>query len=248
MTLPVVTTPMVPVPVLVLRPEPGAAITLREARAMGLDAHAFPLFAVRPLPWEPVPRQDVDALLLGSANALRHGGKGLTLYRGLPAYAVGGKTAQAAADAGLDVVATGRDGLQAMLALIQPRHHRLLRLAGRERVALSVPADVSILTREVYASQPLPMPPELKARLASPALVLLHSGEAAAHFDRLCGEQGLDRSRIALAAIGPRVAERAGAGWRALRSAEMPDDAALLALAAQMCEEAASGSQLPEQG
>lgn len=236
-------------PVLVLRPEPGATATLEAARAMGLDAHAFPLFAVRPLAWEPVPREDVDALLLGSANVLRHGGEALALYRGLPAYAVGMTTAEAAREAGLDVVATGKGGLQPMLAMLRPGHRRLLRLAGRERIDLALPHGVSMVTREVYASDPLPMPRDLAALLAmAPALALLHSGEAAAHFATLCDQARLARGRIGIAAIGPRVAERAGIGWADVRNAARPDDAALLALAMQMCEEAGSGSQLPEQG
>lgn len=232
---------------LILRPHPGATATLAQARAMGLDAHVFPLFDVRPLPWKPVPRAAVDALLLGSANALRHGGEALALYRGLPAYAVGEKTAMAAHEAGLDVVATGKGGLQPMLAMLQAGHRRLLRMAGRERVELDIPAGVSITIREVYASEPLPMPADLAVQLATPAVVLLHSGEAAAHFASLCDQAGIARGHIRLAAIGPRVAARAGSGWAMLRSAERPDDAALLALAGQMCEEAASGSQRPEQ-
>lgn len=237
-------------PVLVIRPEPGAHTTIGQARAMGLDARAFPLFDVRPLCWRPVPRENVDALLLGSANALRHGGEALALYRGLPAYTVGEKTAEAAREAGLAVVVTGRGGLQRVLDEVRPEHCRLLRLAGRERVDLAIPGAITIAAREVYASEPLPMPPALKAQLDRPALVLLHSGEAAAHFARLCDQAGIERGRIALAAIGPRVAARAGTGWAALRSADRPDDAALLALAAQMCEEGGSGShsQLPEHG
>jgi uroporphyrinogen-III synthase len=128
-----------------------------------------------------------------------------------------------------------------MLDALETTHRRLLRLAGRERVELAVPRGVEVVTREVYASEPLPLPPALAALLASPALVLLHSGEAAAHFARLCDEAGIDRARIRLAAIGPRVEARAGTGWADLRSAPTPDDTALLALALRMCQEAGSG-------
>lgn len=223
-------------PVLILRPEPGATTTLGAARALGLDAHAFPLFEVHPLGWEPVAREDVDALLLGSANALRHAGPALAAYRGMPAYAVGETTAEAARAAGLDVVATGRGGLQPLLDALDPAHRRLLRLAGRERVGLQVPDGVTLATREVYASEPLPPPAGLARHLASPALVLLHSGEAAARLAQLCDDMGTPRGEIRLAAIGPRVAARAGNGWSAVRSADRPDDGALLALAARMCQ------------
>ncbi|KMS54382.1 uroporphyrinogen III synthase [Novosphingobium barchaimii LL02] len=232
-------------PVLILRPEPGASATLAAARASGLMAHVFSLFEVRALPWEPVHRAGVDALLLGSANALRHGGAALTAYRGLPAYAVGETTAQAARDFGLNVVATGKGGLQPMLNALDPAHRRLLRLAGRERIELAIPEGAAVITREVYASEPLPMTPDLAALLARPALALLHSGEAAAHFAQLCDEAGIARAQIRLAAIGPRVAARAGTGWADIRCAQSPDDAALLALAARMCQEAGSEHMLP---
>lgn len=233
-------------PVLVLRPEPGAGATLAAARKAGLDAHAFPLFDIRPLPWTPPARDTIDALLLGSANALRHAGEALALYRGLPTYAVGETTAEAARAAGLEVVAAGRGGLQNLLDALRPGHRRLLRLAGRERVPLAVPNGVALHACEVYASEPRPLPAALAALLARPAIALaaialLHSGEAAARLRQLCDEAGIDRARIALAAIGPRVAARAGAGWALVRSAETPEDAALLALAARMCQEAASG-------
>lgn len=224
---------------LVLRPEPGASATLAAARALGLAAWAFPLFAVRPLAWEPVPVDAIDGLLLGSANAVRHAGPALAAYNGRPAYVVGEATARAARMAGLDVVMVGSGGLQGVLDALppQPRPLRLLRLAGRERIVLEVPPQVTLLTREVYASEPVAMPPGLADRLTRPALALLHSGEAGARLGQLCEELGLDRSLIAIAAIGPRVAERAGTGWAALRSATSPDDAALLVLAKEMCQE-----------
>jgi uroporphyrinogen-III synthase len=230
-------------PLLILRPEPGASATLAAARKLGLEARAFPLFAVRPLGWEPPAQGEVDALLLGSANALRHAGDALALYRGLPAYAVGETTAEAAQAAGLNVIATGRGGLQPLLSALLPHHHRLLRLAGRERIVLDPPPTVAITTREVYASEPLPMPEGLAKALAGPALVLLHSGEAAARFAHVCEEAHVDRTAIALAAIGPRVAERAGEGWAQVRSAPSADDTALLALAVEMCQKPAS--QIP---
>lgn len=231
--------------ILILRPEPGASATLAAARELGLEALAFPLFEVRPLPWQPVPRDDVDALLLGSANALRHGGPALSAYAGLPAYCVGATTARAAAEAGLEVAATGEGGLASLLGVLRPGHRRLLRLAGRERVDLPVPPGIAVTTREVYASEALPLPPGLAEALTRPAVALLHSGEAAARLAQLCDEAAIDRARIRLALIGPRVVERvaarAGAGWGEVRSATKPDDAALLALAQEMCQEAGSG-------
>lgn len=228
------------IPLIVIRPQPGCDVTVAAARALGLDAHGFPLFAVRPLDWAPPAPDCFDALLIGSANALRHGGPALAAWRGKPAYAVGRTTADAARAAGLEVIATGHGGLQAMLVALGPGHRRLLRLAGRERVELTAPAGVTIEERVLYASEPQPLPPALSALLAEGAVVLLHSGEAARHFAALCAAHGLERARIALAAIGPRVAAAAGQGWAALRAAARPDDDALLALANEMCQEHAT--------
>lgn len=225
------------IPLAVIRPQPGCDATVAAARAMGLDAHAFPMFAVAPVAWQPPAAHTVDALLLGSANALRHGGAALARYRGKPAYAVGESTAAAARTAGFDVAACGTGGLQGVLDRVRPGHRRLLRLAGQERVALEPPAGVAIEERVVYASKPLAMPDGLRALLREPVLVLLHSAEAARHLAGACAAGGIDRAGIALAALGPRIAAAAGDGWAACRSAAEATDGALLALALEMCQD-----------
>lgn len=226
------------IPLIVIRPEPGCRATVAAARAMGLDVHGFPLFAISPVAWQAPPPDSFDAVLLGSANALRHGGGELAACRGKPAYAVGETTATAARSAGLAVVATGRGGLQGLMNRIDPAHRRLLRLCGQERVPLQAPPGATISERVVYASQPRPLPAELARLLRRPAVVALHSAEAARHFASLCP----GRSHIRLACIGPRVSEAAGTGWAAVDATAVPDDAALLALAARMCQEADGGS------
>ena len=207
------------IPLAVVRPQPGCDATVAAARRLGLDAHGFPLFAVRAIAWESPAPGSFDAVLIGSATALRHGGAGLEVLRGRPAYAVGKTTAEAARLAGLDVIATGEGGLQAVLNGVRPEHARLLRLAGRERVELVPPPGVSLIERVVYASEPQPLPAGLAQVLAGRAVVLLHSGEAARHFAELCTAHAIDRSRIALATIGPRVSEAAQNGWAALETA-----------------------------
>lgn len=225
-------------PAIIIRPQPGCDATVAAARAAGLDARGFPLFAVTPVAWQPPPADTVDAVLLGSANAIRHAGSGLAVLRGKPAYAVGQTTATAARNAGLNVIDTGEGGLQPVLSRVRPEHRRLLRLAGRERIVLTPPAGVEMAECVVYASEPQPMPDELATLLhAGPALVLLHSAEAARHFAASSDARGIARGTIALAVIGPRVAQAAGEGWARLECAPRPGDAALLALAARMCQE-----------
>ena len=225
-------------PVIIIWPQPGCDASLAAARKLGLEAHGFPLFEIRPLPWEAPDPEMIDALLLGSANALRHGGAALGLLEGKPAYAVGEKTADAARAAGFEVVETGHGSIHDLLGWIRPGHSRLLRPAGRQRVEIAPPEGVTIDERTVYASEGLDIPEALAGLLARPAVVLLHSGEAARHFLACCEMRGIDRSQVALAAISARAADLAGAGWADLRIAQEPDDAALLALAQQMCQDA----------
>ncbi len=222
------------IPALVIRPEPGAAASVASLRESGIPAEGFPLFAVAPLAWDAPDPAGFDVLLVGSANVFRHGGAQLTALRTLPVHAVGAVTAEASRAAGFTVAATGRGGLQAVLAAIPPGT-RVLRLAGEERVALAPPAGVELIERVVYASQPQPIPPALAAALAGPAVVLLHSAAAAQHFAAEVDRLGLSRAAIALATIGPRVSAAAGSGWRAVRTAPQPDESALLAAAHELC-------------
>lgn len=227
-------------PVIIIRPQPGCDASLAEALSLGLDAHGFPLFEVRPLPWEAPNPEEVDALLLGSANAVRHGGAALAVLVGKPAYAVGEKTADAARTAGFEVIETGQGTMQGLLGLVRPSHTRLLRPAGQQRVEIIAPAGITIDEQTVYTSEGLEMPEALAGMLTRPAVVLLHSGEAARHFASCCETRGLDRSAIALAAISEPAGAMAGDGWAKLKIAEMPEDGALLALAQQMCKEPGS--------
>lgn len=224
------------IPLIVLRPEPGCAATCMAAREMGLEAHAFPLFVIRSLDWQAPPPDSFDALLIGSANALRHGGTALAAYATRPAYVVGEATAAAAREAGLDVIAIGKGGLQGVLDRLQPGHTRLLRLTGRERVELALPPGVTMAERVLYASDPQAIPVALATLLADPALVLLHSAEAARHFAGECQNHRIDRSVILLATLGPRISAAAGQGWASVSTAGSADDTALLALSAELCQ------------
>ena len=63
-------------PVVAVRAEPGCTATVEAGRAIGLAIIGHPLFEIHSLAWDPPPPGRIDALLLGSANALRHGGGG----------------------------------------------------------------------------------------------------------------------------------------------------------------------------
>jgi len=230
----------VSLPLIVIRPEPSCAGSVAAGLALGLDTHGYPLFEVQPRGWS-IPEGHFDGLLIGSANALRHAGSALERIRRLPIHAVGESTAEAARGLGFTVASVGVSGLQSVLdALAAPS--RLLRLAGEDHIELTPPAGISMETRIVYASEPQPMPTELAETLRGGAVVLLHSAAAARHFAAECDRLAVPRAQLSLAALGPRIATAAGEGWDTVRTATVPTEAALLALAADLCH-ASSGRE-----
>lgn len=224
-------------PLLVIRPEPGCSATVALAHAARLEAEGYPLFEVKPVSWEAPPAGRFDALLAGSANVFRHGGTGLNGLLSLPVLAVGDATAEAALEAGFAVSRSGTGGLQNMLDALPPGSRRLLRLAGEDRISLHHSDDTTIEDRVVYASRPIAAPPALVERMRAPAVIALHSAEAARHLAAQCAANGLRRSPLRLAALGPRIAAAAGEGWGEVAVAALPSDQALLALARQMCQD-----------
>jgi len=222
-------------PIVSIRPGEGGLRTVQHGARRGLQVHSFPLSHAVPCAWSGPDPATVDALLVGSGRAIVLGGPGLAAYREKPVYAVGTATARLAAEAGFVVEHAGTGGLQQMLDAIERRPLTLLRLAGRRKIALVPPADITMVTCEVYDIANLPMPEPMAELLGEGALVLLHSAGSAEHLRAESERLGLDLSRVRLAALGPRIAEAAGSGWDEVRWAEQPADGALLALAADMC-------------
>jgi uroporphyrinogen-III synthase len=212
---------------LVLRPEPGASATVDKARRRGLEAIAVPLFEVEPVAWDVPDPAQFDAVLLTSANAVRRGGEGLKALLGLPVYAVGDATAEAAREAGFAIAAAGGAGVEELLASIGS-DLRLLHLCGADRQA----GHRQITTINVYRANAIAAP-DLGGAAGSVALI--HSPRAGRRFAELIR----DKTGIAVAAISPAAAEAAGSGWERLEAADRPSDDALLALAAQLCNKPA---------
>ena len=215
---------------LVLRPEPGATVTLRRARELGLDAIAVPLFRVEAVDWSAPEANALDGLLLTSANAVRHGGSALRALRDLPAFAVGQATAEAARAAGFTVAAVGEKGVDQLLARVQPEL-QLLHLCGEGRRPPVKPSQ-QITAVSVYRAIPIEAP-DLSA--AAGAVALIHSPRAGRRLAELVDE----RSRTPIAAISPAAAEAVGTGWAEVESAAEQTDDALLALAARLCNKPA---------
>jgi len=221
-------------PLLVLRPEPGAAATLARAIAAGWHAIAAPLFTIAAETWDAPDPSGHDALMLTSAQAVRHAGAALALYRALPVYAVGEATGVAAMEAGFADIRMG-DADAALLVTMMVRDgiKHPLHLAGREHRILDA-APIPIARRIVYAADPVTeLPAAARAAIDARAVALIHSQRAGAVFADLLTKAGIDPGTVRIAAISGA----AGAGaWRAVKIAEAPNDVALLAAAARLCE------------
>jgi uroporphyrinogen-III synthase len=210
---------------LLLRPEPGLSASAERARQMGMEVIACPLFRIEPVAWVAPDPASYDALLLTSANAIRHGGAQLDMLKALPVHAVGAATADAARSAGFLVASTGA-GTVADLLTALPRPMRLLHVAGEDY--READGRQHIDRRTVYRSATIEHPclPPLDG-----LVVAVHSPRAGSRLAQLTDE----RERTAVAAISAAAAEAVGNGWERVEVAGEPDDPSLLALAAMLC-------------
>jgi uroporphyrinogen-III synthase len=221
--------------VFVLRPEPGLTSTLVAAFERGVPARGMPLAKVEAVTWK-APAEPLDGLLIGSANAIRHAGKELDKVRHLPVYAVGEATAEAARAAGLAIGQVGTGGLQGLLDALDDTPRRLLRLAGETHLPLDSPGSITIVTVITYAAHFLSLAPLQAELLRQGGIVMLHSGEMAQHFAQQCEALGIDKARLVMAAMAPRIAQMGGAGWAAVHTASERNDTALLEMVARVCQ------------
>ncbi len=221
-------------PLLVLRPQPGADRTVGRARDLGFDAQSYPLFAIRARPWSGPDPARMDALLVTSANAVRHGGADILLYRHLPAYAVGPATAEALRAAGFIQVIAGHEGVREAIGLMgRAGHGHALHLSGADIHPYGA-HSLRITRAIVYEAIETGDAAGLAQRLRSGMILLVHSPRAAA---RLAGLLPLnERESLRLIAISPAASEAAGPGWRQALAAAAPTDKAMLALAATLCD------------
>lgn len=228
------------VPVIVTRTQPGNARTVKSIRARGFRAIACPVAqvvrsraAIHP--------DGADALALTSANALqaiRDTGPLL----GLPVFAVGEGTAQAARKAGFSSV-TSADGdaeaLARSIARALPADSHVLHLSGEDRAGdlggmLEV-LGLTATTRTVYRTR---LARGLTARARKvleddPAMVLIHSARGAERFLALVAAAELSPALARLAFI--TISERAAVplhtrGLKAHIAAQPSEDSLMAAL------------------
>lgn len=225
-------------PLLILRPEPGATMTAKSAFDQGWRPIVAPIFRIEPIAWDAPAAGDFDALFVTSANAVRQAGKALDQYRDMPAYAVGAATARALKAAGFGDIRTGRGDAAVMIeAAAENGVTRALHLAGEDYRDVRRDA-IAVDRRIVYRSAAIGRlgGKAIAALRTGEAVALLHSGRAAEHFGRLSDAAGVARGSVRIAALAPAILTAAGPGWRETVAAAKPDDAALLAAAARLCQ------------
>jgi uroporphyrinogen-III synthase len=227
---------------LVTRPEPDAEATAAALRARGHAVLVAPLTRIEPVAAELGPGPWA-AVLISSANAARamenHPQRQEVI--GLPAIAVGDRSAAAARDAGFaEVLSAG--GTAGDLVALAARHRwkraPLLYLAGADRaadlVAELAARSVSVEMRVVYQAV-------AEGYLGDEVVGALRAGtlDGVLHYSRRSAEIYLHATaEIAAAALAPvhfclsaRVAESlAAAGAAAVRIAPDPDEESLLRL------------------
>lgn len=219
---------------IVLRPEPGASSTMAKAAAMGMAATACPLFRFEPIDWTPPSAVDFDALMVTSAQTVRAGGVRLSGYRGLPAYAVGKATAQALGLAGFTNVITGNaDGAAIATRIAADGHRAVLHLAGGD-VAPFDPGPLRIHRETLYKAVEAADGGALAAKLKPGAILMVHSPRAGGRLATLLDMDA--RRALHIIAISSSALAACGDGWATGQAADLPNDAAMLALAALLCE------------
>lgn len=227
--------------VLVTRPEPGLARTLRDVAALGFHPVAAPLLQVRALR-PPIPAT-VQAILLTSIQAAIPLSAIAPGLRATPLLAVGDATARVARAAGFERVASAAGDAARLAALatasLDPAAGPLLLACGSghgQELARGLRrAGFAVLRRCVYAARPVPaLPGAALGAIEAGNLeaALFFSAETAAAFLRLLP----GRLRPALAGVRALAISEAaalparGTAWLRVEAAAEPTAASLLSL------------------
>ncbi|WP_144186610.1 uroporphyrinogen-III synthase [Elioraea rosea] len=226
--------------VLITRPAPEAAATVAALAAMGREGLAAPLLAIEPVPASLPPPGEIQAVIVGSINAVRHLP---ARYRRLPLLAVGDATAEAATARGFTAVSSAKGDARDLAALASrlcdPGGAPLLlataRGAGRPLAVDLRGRGFRVHRRVTYrvVAQPELGKAASALREGRVTAALFFSRSAGRVFARVARALRLTHTLpgITAIAISPVVAATLGQyGFRAVLTASRPDQESMLAL------------------
>ncbi len=214
----------------VTRAEPGASATARRLVELGHEAVVAPVIGVVLTRGATIDLSGIGALAFTSANGVE-AFVTLSAERGLPAFAVGDATAEAALAAGFNTVASAGGDVSALAAAIIARKDKIvgavlhpspLKPAG-DLVGALAAAGIEARRVALYDIRPLgPAVPEADA-------VLVHSPSAARALAALLSAK--EAPRLSVFALSQAcAAPLAGLGFRAVAVSPFPREDALLKL------------------
>ncbi len=248
-----------PFTVLVTRPVADAGPLAAVLAAHGIAARLEPLLLIEFLPGPPLVLAGVQAILATSANGVR----ALSLRtecRSLPLFAVGDATAREAREQGLITVESASGDVEALAALVKarldPTQGTLLHVAGTalagDLAANLVSAGFACRREVLYRARTAEGLSEETAAALREGLVdgvLLYSPRTAATFVHLVKAAGLAAQCVRLHAFCLSAAVAAAVNqiaWKAVVTAAMPIEAALVAAVARAAAEGAEhGPMMP---
>jgi uroporphyrinogen-III synthase len=228
---------------LVTRPRDDAVTLAARLERMGHGALVAPLMEVKFFDGPALELKGVQGVLATSANGIRAFAR-RSKVRDLPVYAVGPQTAEAASEAGFELVHSAEGDAQALAEAVaswtKPGKGALLHAAGTEtagrlRKALQA-KGFAVAVETLYEAEPVAaLPQEAHRALQQGKLdgVMLFSPRSAKLFSRLVGEAGLAAACARLACFcisAATAAELGGLNFARLAVAGAPNQEAILAL------------------
>ncbi|MBO6717303.1 MAG: uroporphyrinogen-III synthase [Rhizobiaceae bacterium] len=230
--------------VLVTRPEPGATATAARLRERGHEPVALPLSRTVAIDDVALPDGDFDAVVVTSANALRHAPTEFgERFGDLRLFAVGDRTADVARQAGVEHVESANGDVRDLASLVTrklPAGSRLLYLCGRRRrpelEAALRERGFTAVPLETYATEQVDRSPEQLAVTIGEGpidAVLLYSPFAAELLNGIAGEPSVTAqfATVRLLCMSWQITDRLGPELRARAEiAAQADEESLFAL------------------
>jgi uroporphyrinogen-III synthase len=236
---------------LVTRPEPDASETAARLNALDIEAVIDPLLIAQTLPTTLPDAAGFAALAVTSANALRaldERGE-LPRLRGLPLYAVGDRTADAARRFGFTQVVSAQGSFDDLVALLARAgiagpilYPAAQQVAGDLGKALA-PHGIMVITTPVYAMRPAEtLSAATRAGLGGGIdAALFYSRRTAETFAGLAGGLG-DHARLGMLCLSEAVAEPlVAAHFVRISLADHPSEEAMMGLALSFARDQKQG-------